>query len=1153
MAPRKDARAAVLATWIARFLIAVAVFCVVTALFPGLRRVLEPVRDLIELTTIGAQPNLAYAAYLGILAAAVRRRKRIAWWFLVLALIVPNMAYDVAEVVVLHHGLLSLAVLTAVLVILVLARPAFDAEVAPRAGWRALATVAVAIVAGFVLGMAALALFPGQIASVGDRAETVLVFLTGGTDATTNRFDLFRELSTPPPPHPVSVFLGLLGAAVQLAGAWVLFRPRRKTLYQTPDGDRQLRSLLTTYAEDSLGYFATRHDKSAMFASSGAAAVTYRVVAGVSLASGDPVGDPRQWPAAIRAWLAEARRYAWAPAVMGTTEAGAHAYADAGLHVLELGDEAVLRVADYDLAGRRMRGVRQAVQRLERLGYTCRIRRHADIPADELAEIGSDADRWRGTQGERGFSMALGRLGDPRDGRCVLVECLDRHGYRRALLSFAPWGRRGLSLDLMRRAPVAPNGVVELMVSRLVEAARALGVDRISLNFAIFRSGLVEGAEIGAGPVARVWRRTLLLASRWWQIEALYRANAKFEPEWVTRFLCYPRSPDLPRIAVASGIAEGLVPVPVWPGRRLRRAGARGLAPEVPTRAATAGGASAGAAGAAGAAGRAGAAGTIQPPVIEGPDAGTLPGEDPAADLDRLEACRERALPEQERVRRDKLRRLRAEGVDPYPVGYPRTACAADVVAQFAGLAPDTWTTRQVGVTGRVVGLRTFGGLAFATVRDGTGDLQVMLDRRHLTDPTALTRWKHHVDLGDHVGVTGHVGTTRSGELTVRASGWALTAKCLRPLPDKWHGRTDAEARVRERAVDLATRPDSRALFAQRRAVVAAVRDTLRAGGYEEVETPMLQPVHGGANARPFTTHINAYDLPLYLRIAPELYLKRLLVGGLEQVFELNRNFRNEGADATHNPEFTMLEAYQAYGDYHSMRLLACDLVRAACRAVHGGTVLRRTKPAGTAGTPGSKGTAGATIEVDLAAEWPVVSVHAAVSAALGEEVGPGTDAETVRRYAARANVHVDASAGAGAAVLAVYDALVEPNTLGPTFYTDFPTDVSPLTRPHRDDPRLAERWDLVVFGVELGTAYSELADPVEQRRRLTAQSLLAAGGDPEAMQFDEDFLRTLEYGMPPAGGLGLGIDRLVMTLTGRSIRETLLFPLVRPRGDQRT
>ncbi|SDS81893.1 bifunctional lysylphosphatidylglycerol synthetase/lysine--tRNA ligase LysX [Actinopolymorpha singaporensis] len=1141
MAPRKDARAAVLATWIARFLTAVAIFCVVTALFPGLRSVLEPVRDLIELTTIGAQPNLAYAAYLGILAAAVRRRKRIAWWFLVLLLIVPNMVYDVAEVVIVHHGLLSLAVLTAVLVILVLARPAFDAEVAPRAGWRALATVAVAVVVGFVLGMAALTLFPGQIASVGDRAATALVFLTGGTNATTNRFDVFRELASPPPPHPVTVFLGLLGAAVQLAGAWVLFRPRRKTLYQTPDDDRQLRALLTTYAEDSLGYFATRQDKSAIFAPSGAAAVTYRVVAGVSLASGDPVGDPRQWPAAIRAWLAEARRYAWAPAVMGTTAAGAHAYADAGLHVLEFGDEAVLRVADFDLAGRRMRGVRQAVQRLERLGYTCRIRRHADIPAEEFAEIGSDADRWRGTQGERGFSMALGRLGDPRDGRCVLVECLDRHGYRRALLSFAPWGRRGLSLDLMRRSPAAPNGVVELMVSRLVEAARALGVDRISLNFAIFRSGLVEGAEIGAGPVARMWRRTLLLASRWWQIEALYRANAKFEPEWVTRFLCYPRSRDLPRIAVASGIAEGLVPVPVWPGRRLRRGGARGLATKVPQRAGTE---TAGAAGLPAAPGAVGGAGAVQT-AAEGPAGGGVrPGEEPAADLDQLEAHRERALPEQERVRRDKLRRLRAEGVDPYPVGYPRTASAAEVAAEFACLGPDTWTSRQVGVAGRVVGLRTFGGLGFATVRDGTGDLQVMLDQHHLTDPAALARWKHDVDLGDHVGVTGHVGTTRSGELTVRAIGWALTAKCLRPLPDKWHGRTDPEARVRERAVDLATRPGSRVLFAHRRAVVAAVRDTLRTGGYEEVETPMLQPVHGGANARPFSTHINAYDLPLYLRIAPELYLKRLLVGGLEQIFELNRNFRNEGADATHNPEFTMLEAYQAYGDYHSMRVLACDLVRSACRAVHGGTVLTRTDP---------HRTDGATIEVDLAREWPVVSVHAAVSAALGEEVGPGTDAETLRRYAARADVHVDAAAGAGAAVLAVYEALVEPNTVGPTFYTDFPTEVSPLTRPHRDDPRLAERWDLVVFGVELGTAYSELADPVEQRRRLTAQSLLAAGGDPEAMQLDEDFLRTLEYGMPPAGGLGLGIDRLVMTLTGRSIRETLLFPLVRPRGDHRT
>ncbi|WP_020575730.1 bifunctional lysylphosphatidylglycerol synthetase/lysine--tRNA ligase LysX [Actinopolymorpha alba] len=1115
MASHEGARAAVLATWIARYLRAVAVFCVITALFPPLRPPLEPLRAAIELTTISAQPNLAYAAYLGILAAAVGRRKRIAWWFLVLLLIVPNMAYDVGEVVLKHHGLLSLLVLTGVLVILLLARPAFDAKVAPRAGWRALATVAVAIVAGFVLGMAAITAFPGRLVTLGDRVVTVLVFLTGGTDVYNNRLDLFREISSPPPLHGVAVFLGVLGAAVQLAGAWVLFRPGRKTLYQTPEDERRIRQLLASHGgDDSLGYFATRRDKSAIFSPDGQSAIAHRVVAGVSLASGDPVGDPARWSGAVRSWLAEAREFAWTPAVMGVTERGARAYADEGLHVLELGDEAVLYVADFRLSGRHMRGVRQAVQRLGRAGYTCRIRRHSELSASELAEVAADAERWRDTEKERGFSMALGRLDDQRDRHCVLVECFDVHGVRRALLSFVPWGRRGLSLDVMRRSPTAANGVVELMVTRLVESAGGLGVDRISLNFAVFRGGLVEGAQIGAGPIARIWRRTLLLASRWWQIEALYRANAKFEPEWIPRYICYPSSRDLPRIVLASGVAEGFLPA--WSGRRARPTPRRPVTepPAMPL-----------------------VASTLQPVTPQPADHDEWDVWEEQADIDRLATEREAALPEQERVRRDKLRRLRADGLDPYPVGYPRTATAAELHERYADLGPDTWTTDRVGVAGRVLRMRTLGRLAFATVRDGTGDIQVMLDLAKESDRTAFERWKRYVDLGDHVGVTGVVGTTRTGELTVHGGSWALTSKCLRPLPDKWHGLANPEARVRERAIDLAVRPEARAVFAQRRAVIAAIRDTLRSRAFDEVETPMLQAVHGGANARPFTTHIHAYDLPLYLRIAPELYLKRLLVGGMERVFELNRNFRNEGADATHNPEFTMLEAYEAYADYGSMRSLARELILAACRAALGGTVVAH------------RNTDGTTTEVDLAEPWNVVGVHEAVSAALGEEVTPDTELAQLTKLANRAGVQLPQSGSAGVAVAQLYQELVERQTAGPIFYCDFPTDVSPLTRPHRVDPRLAERWDLVAFGVELGTAYSELVDPVEQRRRLTEQSLLAAGGDAEAMQLDEDFLRTLEYGMPPAGGLGLGIDRLVMLLTGLSIRDTLLFPLVRSSG----
>jgi lysyl-tRNA synthetase class 2 len=316
-----------------------------------------------------------------------------------------------------------------------------------------------------------------------------------------------------------------------------------------------------------------------------------------------------------------------------------------------------------------------------------------------------------------------------------------------------------------------------------------------------------------------------------------------------------------------------------------------------------------------------------------------------------------------------------------------------------------------------------------------------------------------------------------------------------------------------------------------RAAVVRSVREELHVRGYLEAETPVLQTLHGGANARPFTTHINAFDLELYLRIALELHLKRLVVGGIERVYEIGRIFRNEGADATHNPEFTMLEAYEAYGDYTTMQTLTRELLQAAAVAAHGSQVARR--PDGT--------------EVDISGTWRQATVHGALSEAVGEEITPGTPEKELRALAAEHEIDLQPNWSAAEVLLELYQHLVEARTAEPTFYRDFPVEVAPLTRQHRDDPRLAEKWDLVAFGTEIATAYSELVDPVEERARLTAQSLLAAGGDPEAMRLDEDFLRALEYGMPPSGGMGMGIDRMLIMLTGASIRETVLFPLVKP------
>ena len=487
-------------------------------------------------------------------------------------------------------------------------------------------------------------------------------------------------------------------------------------------------------------------------------------------------------------------------------------------------------------------------------------------------------------------------------------------------------------------------------------------------------------------------------------------------------------------------------------------------------------------------------------------------------------------VPEQMQVRLAKVERMRAAGIDPYPVGYPRTHTIAEVRSEFGELPADAATGKIAGVAGRVMLSRNGGKLCFATLRDGTGEIQAMISLDRVGED-ALAAWKLDVDLGDHVGVTGEVISSRRGELSILADSFAITAKALRPLPDKHKGLTGAESRVRQRYLDLITNPAARQIAEVRAAVTRSVREELHKRGYLEAESPVLQTLHGGANARPFTTHINAYDLDLYLRIALELYLKRLVVGGIERVYEIGRIFRNEGADATHNPEFTMLEVYEAYGDYNTQATLTRELLQAAAEAAHGRQVAIR--PDGS--------------EVDISGIWREATVLGALSAALGAEVTPDTGEHTLRRYAADRGIELQPAWGRAQVLLELYEHLVEAVTVEPTFYRDFPVEVSPLTRQHRDDPRLAEKWDLVAFGTEIATAYSELVDPVEERARLTAQSLLAAGGDPEAMQLDEDFLRALEYGMPPSGGMGMGIDRMLIMLTGAPIRETVLFPLVKP------
>jgi lysyl-tRNA synthetase, class II len=489
-------------------------------------------------------------------------------------------------------------------------------------------------------------------------------------------------------------------------------------------------------------------------------------------------------------------------------------------------------------------------------------------------------------------------------------------------------------------------------------------------------------------------------------------------------------------------------------------------------------------------------------------------------------------LPEQVRVRRDKRDKILAAGGEAYPVSVPRTTSLAALREQYGHLAAGEETTDEVGVTGRVVFLRGTGKLVFATLQEGDGTrLQVMVSRDGVGEEP-LAAWKSDVDLGDIVFVHGVVISSKRGELSVMADAWLMASKSLRPLP-VLHKELSEETRVRQRYVDLIVREAARTNVRARSEVVRTVRRTLEDRGFLEVETPMLQTLHGGASARPFVTRSNAFDTDLYLRIAPELFLKRLVVGGIERVFEINRNFRNEGADSTHSPEFAMLEAYEAWGDYDSIGELTRTIVQESALAAFGSHVV--TWADGT--------------EYDLGGEWTSISMYPSLSESLGEEITPATPRTELMAIAHRLGISVDEVRWTGGKLVEeLWEHRVADSLDSPTFVRDFPVETSPLVRAHRSIPGVVEKWDLYVAGFELATGYSELVDPVVQRQRFVEQAKLADLGDDEAMRIDEDFLRAQEHGMPPTGGMGMGIDRLLMALTGLGIRETITFPLVKQR-----
>ncbi len=488
----------------------------------------------------------------------------------------------------------------------------------------------------------------------------------------------------------------------------------------------------------------------------------------------------------------------------------------------------------------------------------------------------------------------------------------------------------------------------------------------------------------------------------------------------------------------------------------------------------------------------------------------------------------EQDLPEQIAIRLAKRERLIASGTDAYPVSLPITHTIDQVKAKYPDLEIDVATGDKVALAGRVMFQRNTGKLCFGTLQAGTGTrIQVMLSLDKVGE-ASLEEYKELVDLGDHLFVSGEVITSKRGELSILVDNWSMAAKTIRPLPNL-HNELGEEYRVRHRFVDLIVRDRAREVVQIRSKVMQSLRNTFTKDDFIEVETPMLQTIHGGASARPFKTHSNAFDTELFLRIAPELFLKRAVVGGIDRVYEINRNFRNEGADRTHSPEFAMLEAYEAYGDYNTMAELTQALIQNAAMDVFG--TLKVELEDGEVN--------------DLSGEWARISMFESLSEAAGVEITPETDIKVLKALADKEGLEIDHPLH-GKYVEELWEHFVKGDLQKPTFVMDFPVDTSPLVRNHRSKPGVVEKWDLYIRGYEQATGYSELVDPVIQRERFVAQVKLSAAGDPEAMKLDEDFLKALEFGMPPTGGMGMGIDRLLMSLTGLGIRETIMFPLVK-------
>lgn len=1049
---------------------------------------------------------------LAVLAYLVSTRKRVGWWVLLGIQLVSLLGIAMAILIAVAPHLLAsntvenlyanaLFELPSELVVFVILkvlcstvitawllciRRAFPGRIMPGSIIAALVVLAVGFLTAIATG-SILWTLAGRPESEGSSKHWIIGTAMG-------RY-LTRLLTGEPSvggPLWIRVVISTIMAITIVAALFVFLRGRRMP-GRTMADDLKVRDLLARYGSDSLGYFATRADRSIVESADGEAVVSYAVALGVSIVGGDPIGARSSWADAITRWMSLCAHYGWVPAAMSVSEEGAKAFREAGFLVRLMGDEAVIHTRDFSLSKPSSKPLQQAVRRVQRAGVQIHSAPQSDISPELKEKIARAVQQYR-VGDERGFTMALDRVVSPEDPSSRLVWATRPDGMIEAVLSFVPFGHHGLSLSHMRRYPGATNGVMEAMVVHLLRECADAGITQVSLNFAMFRKFFVQGEAVDARAFDRALYSIMRLASRFWQLESLYESNARYAPEWVPRYMCLPGIAEGSRVGLAAGMLEGFVP----------HLGRKRVVEWTPTR--------------------------------EYLDAVHEIEATSVADVVPSQ-------PEVQCVRAAKAQWLEERGMDPYPPSLP-VPSSVTAVEQARVLKVDTISDVETQAGGRVRYIRDHGGIVFVVLEQERVQIQAVFERSKAKYFDLLLG----VQRGDVIRVEGYAMRTRTGELSVSVRKWAMAAKAIRPVPHVGDV-IDPSQRGRERVRYLLANPDAVYLLQLRSKAVKRIREFMAEQGYCEVETPMLHPVQGGANARPFVTHINAYDADVFMRIAPELYLKRLAVAGMGAIYEMGRSFRNEGADATHNPEFTSLEAYRAGGDYTTMRTLTEQLIKAMATEMFGKPVAHRP-----ADTPGVGEQTAATFEghelheFDLSKPWPVVRVYDAVSQAVGQRIETDTSVETLVELAKQHEVELPPVRDHANLIGALYDDLVEAHTVHPTFYCDFPAETSPLTRKDTHNPALAQRWDLVAFGMEIGTAYTELTDPRDQRERFTMQSLAAAAGDPEAMSIDEAFLSDLELGLVPTGGLGLGVDRLCMMLTGVNIRPLLTFPFVKPK-----